>query len=325
MKHSILIVVAAAVIVGAVGEGMLLSHSHATPATTPINQQTHTISVAPIANTVLKKTMTQANSVMTPAIGVALIPHAPSTNAVPQNTLVKPTALVHTQQVKPQQSTVTPTKFSNTHVTIKGNASGLAGINVAKLISVAASDGLNPTVLKAALNSYAWANTHGKLGVNKDTLTVVDFNMPSYAKRLWVLNLKNDTVLMNTYTAHGKGSGGAYATKFSNVPQSKQSSLGIYVTGDEYVGKHDQSMRVRGLEASNSNAHSRDIVIHSAKYVAPQFIAAHHMAGRSWGCFAVSPTVKGQLLNDVRGGSALFAYATPENNDPIVTNGPLMV
>src|SRR5579871_1671287 len=51
----------------------------------------------------------------------------------------------------------------------------LADLNVKKLISVTSSQGLSPKALKSALNAYSWALKHGKLGSNKDVLTVVDF------------------------------------------------------------------------------------------------------------------------------------------------------
>lgn len=218
----------------------------------------------------------------------------------------------------------TPAATPNLH---EASVSGpLADINVSKLISVAAADGLKPKALKAALNSYAWAREHGKVGSNQNTLTVVDFTLPSYTKRMWVLDLKSNKVLMKLYTTHGKGSGETYATRFSNRDNSLESSLGLYVTSDEYYGRHDKSMQINGLEKGiNNNARSRSIVIHSAYYATPEYIREHHGAGRSWGCFAVAPEVKNQLLDNIKGGSVLFTYAQPEDHDPIVSNGPMQI
>lgn len=204
------------------------------------------------------------------------------------------------------------------------NANPLANINVSKLIQVTSADGLKPKAMKAALNAYAWADKHGKLGNNKSTLTVVDFTLPSYKKRMWVVNLNNDKVLMKLYTTQGKDSGLVYATRFSNRHHSDESSLGIYKTSNEYYGHHGKSMRLDGLEDGiNNNARMRNVVIHSAWYVTPAFIKDNHRAGRSLGCFAVPPKVKNKLLNDIDGGSAFFAYARQENGDPIVKNGPI--
>ncbi len=210
--------------------------------------------------------------------------------------------------------------FANT----RSQSSALANINVKKLVKVTASDGLKPKAMKAALNAYAWAREHNKLGSNKDTLTVVDFTLPSYKKRMWVIDLNKNKVLMKLYTTQGKGSGLVYATRFSNRFNSDESSLGLYVTSNEYYGHHGKSMRLNGLEKGiNNHARRRTVVIHSAWYATPAFIKRYHRAGRSYGCFAVAAAVKNKLLNDVKGGSALFAYATPEDHDPIVKNGPI--
>lgn len=223
-----------------------------------------------------------------------------------------------TNHVKP----ATPTKPAPA----LAEANPLNKINVSKLISNSSAAGLNPKVLKAALNSYVWASEHDKLGQNKNTLTVVDFSLPSYDKRMWVINLDSNKVLMKLYTTHGKGSGVTYATHFSNYGGSEASSLGLYVTSEEYYGKHDKSMRIDGLEKGiNSNARNRAIVIHSAFYATPEFVQEHHLAGRSWGCFAVDPEIKEQLLHYIKGGSALFTYAAPEDHDPIVRNGPMTI
>lgn len=45
------------------------------------------------------------------------------------------------------------------------------------------------------------------------------------------------------------------------------SSLGIYRCAETYEGKHGYSMRLDGLEPTNSLARERAIVIHSADYV----------------------------------------------------------
>jgi hypothetical protein len=203
-------------------------------------------------------------------------------------------------------------------------SNALANLNIDKLVAVTSADGLQPKALKASLNAYAWARDHHKLGHNKNILTVVDFTLPSYKKRLWVINLNNNKVLMNLYTTQGKGSGLVYATRFSNQVGTDMSSLGLYATSDEYYGHHNKAMHLNGLERGiNSNARRRVVVVHSAWYATPAFIKANHRAGRSWGCFAIAPDVKAKLLDNIYGGSALFAYASQENRDPIVKNGPI--
>ena len=73
---------------------------------------------------------------------------------------------------------------------------------------------------------------------NPNTLTIADYSLPSNVNRLFVLNLNKQKVQLCTRVAHGQGSGGLYATQFSNVTDSHQSSLGVYKIGDTYIGQH---------------------------------------------------------------------------------------
>lgn len=212
--------------------------------------------------------------------------------------------------------------FSNTYA----NPASQNNIDLAKLIKATSAKGLKPEALKATLNAYTWALKHDKLGPNKDTLTVIDFTLPSYKKRMWIINLKQNKVLMKLYTSQGKGSGAVYATRFSDRAQTDESSVGLYVTSNEYSGKHGLSMRLNGLEPGiNDAARRRAIVIHAAWYVTPHFVKQHHYVGRSWGCFAVNPSKRSQLFKYIKNGSAIFVYAEPEKHDPIATNGPFDV
>lgn len=167
---------------------------------------------------------------------------------------------------------------------------------------------LSPQAVQMAFAGYQWALKTQSVK-NKDILTIVDFTVSSAKNRLYVINIKTGAVLMAMPVAHGKKSGsGAYATNFSNKPNSLQSSLGVYLTQYTYSGKHGYSLRIKGLESSNSNAASRDVVVHSANYASPAYIKARGFAGKSWGCFAVDPNESKQLIQDIKGGSVLYAY-----------------
>jgi hypothetical protein len=178
--------------------------------------------------------------------------------------------------------------------------------------------GLSSDALKHAVNGYEWAVSKGRVN-NPDILTIVDFTKPSYENRLWVIDLKRSKPIMSLKTTHGKNSGGVMATSFSNRGGSDESSLGVYTTMNAYSGKHGLSERLQGLEPGvNNNAYSRAIVVHPASYAAESYVNAYHQAGRSWGCFAVDPSKSSKLVNLTKNGTVLFAYAKPENHDPIV-------
>ncbi|MGH2322743.1 murein L,D-transpeptidase catalytic domain-containing protein, partial [Enterococcus faecalis] len=88
--------------------------------------------------------------------------------------------------------------------------------------------------------------------------------------------------------AHGSGSDPSHTgflKRFSNDPGSNASSEGAFLTADYYVGKHGRSQRLIGLDATNDNALSRAIVVHSAWYANPDMIRSHGMLGRSQCCF----------------------------------------
>jgi len=183
---------------------------------------------------------------------------------------------------------------------------------------LANTHGLDKNVLDHALTGYHWAVSHGYVR-NPDILTIVDFSMPSYEKRLWVVDVKSGKQLMNLYTTHGSHSGMTSATSFSNRPGSNQSSVGVFVTMNPYQGKHGLSERLKGLEPGiNSNAYARAIVIHPAWYATPSYIASNHRAGRSWGCFALDPSKSTKYVNLTKNGTVLYAYGKPEEHDPIV-------
>ncbi|HRE32826.1 MAG TPA: murein L,D-transpeptidase catalytic domain family protein, partial [Candidatus Berkiella sp.] len=96
---------------------------------------------------------------------------------------------------------------------------------------------LHPAALKKAIENYKWVRNNHAID-NPDILTIIDFNLPSNEKRLWVINLKNSQVLFNTFTTHGKNSGLVYAKDFSNTVGTVKSSLGAFKTLSTYQGKH---------------------------------------------------------------------------------------
>lgn len=172
---------------------------------------------------------------------------------------------------------------------------------------------LDPKVLQLALNAYDHAQKKGL--VKRHVLTVVDMELPSSQKRLWVINLDSNAVPFYTYVAHGQASGpGNYATRFSNAPGSKESSIGTYVTANTYQGGKGYSMRIQGLEKGfNDNAMKRAIVMHGAWYVDENFAKSAHHVGHSWGCPAVDRHLAKPIIDTIKNGSVLFMYYPDRN------------
>ncbi|HEU0111804.1 MAG TPA: murein L,D-transpeptidase catalytic domain family protein [Flavisolibacter sp.] len=143
---------------------------------------------------------------------------------------------------------------------------------------------------------------------NPDVLTVIDFSQPSDKKRMYIIDVKNFKVLLNTYVAHGKNSGLEYAKRFSNRHESLQSSLGFYVTKNTYFGKHGLSLRLSGQDKGfNDNAESRAVVVHGAQYIGDNRLNSAYM-GRSFGCPAVPQKLANKVINTIKNGTTLFIY-----------------
>ena len=187
------------------------------------------------------------------------------------------------------------------------NASTSANFALADFDSTAIG-GIETDVLGMALGAASCAVKTGAVDA-PETLTVIDYSKPSSERRLWVFDLRSKELLYEELVAHGQGSGANMATQFSNNDESHQTSLGLFVTRDTYVGKNGYSLRLDGLDRGvNDRARDRAIVMHGAPYVSQAFVKANGRLGRSWGCPAISAAVAKQMIDRVKGGGLVFAY-----------------
>lgn len=170
-----------------------------------------------------------------------------------------------------------------------------------------AETGLRLNVFEMAVTGFYNLKKSGKLSSDKSVVTIADMDLNSTRKRLWIVDLENGTLLLNTWVAHGQRSGDDKAINFSNTSDSHQSSLGFYVTGEIYNGQHGRSLRLDGMdEGFNSNARRRDIVVHGASYVSAGTIKALGRLGRSHGCPAIAPELTNKVINTIGGKTLLF-------------------
>ena len=142
-----------------------------------------------------------------------------------------------------------------------------------------------------------------------DLVGVSDFTNPSRVPRFHLLDMGSGKIT-SLLVAHGRGSDPAHqgwVQRFSNEVGSAASSAGAYRTGDYYVGKHGRSMRLHGLDATNSNALNRAVVVHGAWYVGPEMVRSHGKLGRSEGCFAFAENDLDQVLNRLGPGRLIVA------------------
>ena len=140
-------------------------------------------------------------------------------------------------------------------------------------------------------------------------LTVIDFSLPSTAKRMWIINPESGEILLNSVVSHGRNSGDLMAKSFSNQAESYKSSLGFYTTGETYSGKHGYSLRLDGLEKGfNDQARNRAIVIHGADYAREEFAKSVGRLGRSLGCPALPSELSAKAIDLIKNGSLLFIF-----------------
>lgn len=180
------------------------------------------------------------------------------------------------------------------------------------------STGLEQQGLSKQAFEYAWKGyqrlLEKKMVARSRYLTICDFSQSSKQKRLYIIDVSSQELITNTYVAHGRNSGGEYATKFSNTPESLQSSLGFYITQNTYYGAHGLSLRLQGVDGSfNNKAFARSIVIHGATYVDESRVRAGGYMGRSWGCPALPQKESAEIITTIKGGTCLFIYHPVKN------------
>ncbi len=167
------------------------------------------------------------------------------------------------------------------------------------------SYGLEKEVFYNAYKGYQYLLSKGKLK-KKNLLTICDYSQSSTNQRLYVIDLKSQSVLFHTFVSHGKNSGEEFATSFSNLENSNKSSLGFMVTAETYSGKAGLSMRFDGAEKGiNDRVRSRDIVLHGSTFVSRSLMGGG-VISKSLGCPAVPFGVHKKIIDVIKGGSCFY-------------------
>jgi hypothetical protein len=125
-------------------------------------------------------------------------------------------------------SLTTPTLFSSAaisdkHKSVSRNVTPGKSSALLELYNVLSLDslGLSRAAFDAAIIGYQNLQKTGAI-IHAGILSIVDFSLPSFKKRLFVLDLENGKLLFNTLVAHGRNSGQLVATKFSNRSESRK-------------------------------------------------------------------------------------------------------
>lgn len=155
-----------------------------------------------------------------------------------------------------------------------------------------------------ALDRHAWSIP------NRDRIYIVNFTEHSAQPRMYELDVISGEARM-FHTAHGVGSDpfhSGYAHGFSNIVDSNASSLGVYRTAGQSWGmRHGDNVLLDGLEDTNNAARDRAIIVHSADYCEPEWLAREGKLGRSFGCFATSRATLDFIRPRMDDGRLLYA------------------
>lgn len=187
-------------------------------------------------------------------------------------------------------------------------AAGAAFAAPGRVFAQAAPDPRTRRLLDIAAREVARAGT---ALWHRDTVGIADFGLHSSQPRFHLVNMEAGTV-RSVLVTHGSGSDpehDGWLNGFSNLEDSWATSRGAYATWEWYEGRYGTSVRLGGLDADNSNALMRAIVLHSASYATDDHVARWGRLGRSNGCPAFGPEAFREVLYRLSGGRLIFADA----------------
>ncbi len=214
---------------------------------------------------------------------------------------------IDTDELKNSASTENITKNHVEHIENKEATFDEVALTAYETLNVKTFSAPSLVSFKEALRGFKKMKKEGI--IKKDVLTIIDFSLSSTQKRMWIINMVTNEVMLQTVVSHGRNSGSEFAQKFSNATNSFMSSIGFYKTGESYTGKHGFSLRLDGLDKGfNDNARNRAVVIHGADYASENLAKQQGRLGRSLGCPAVPLELRTEIINMIKEESCLFIY-----------------
>ena len=150
---------------------------------------------------------------------------------------------------------------------------------------------------------YYYEQNRYKKHLSRDFIAIADYTKVSTQKRLYIINLHSG-VVSRYFVAHGKKSGakGGRVWRSSNVYGTNMTPYGFFKVGVKEgltVKNRHRYLPIEGLERKNRNAKKREILLHTASYVAKQ--------GRSNGCFAILPQDRWKVFPRLK-SALLYSY-----------------
>ena len=181
-------------------------------------------------------------------------------------------------------------------------------------------------LLSLAREEMARAIEGGHTVWRSDIVGIADFGLHSAQKRFHFVDLENETVA-SYHVSHGTGSDpdhDGWLKRYSNIEGSEATSRGAYLTRSWYKGRYGTSLRLDGLDPTNSNALPRAIVMHQANYATPEHVERWGRLGRSNGCLAMGPEQFDRALIDLSGGRLIVAGSYGFAEDGSIVRPPVI-
>ena len=192
--------------------------------------------------------------------------------------VVKKETKVSKSKKKKQKIKITPTEKTKTESIVSKNEE-----EVKEETATAPENTTIVNILTKKINNYAIQND-----LSTEYCFLVDMSLPSGRNRMFIYDLKKNSIVNAGLVAHGSCNETFLARpRFSNTTSSGCSSLGKYKVGEFYKGKYGKSFRLYGLDDCNSNAYKRAVVIHGYDCVPDEEIYPRVLCN-SFGCVMVS-------------------------------------
>ena len=206
---------------------------------------------------------------------------------------------------------------------IKGTLAAGAALAVPTRLPAQIRNGLprDATLVEIAKRAQAKA---GSMLWNDDFVGIADYGLRSSEPRFHFVNLAAGEI-KSYLVSHGSGSDpehDGWLNRFSNEEGSLCSSKGTFATYGWYTGRYGTSIRLEGLDPTNSNALERAIVMHRAKYAEPEHLAKWGRLGRSNGCFAMGDADFKLALLQLGGGRVIHSDSLGLLPDGSITSPP---
>ncbi|WP_315819921.1 murein L,D-transpeptidase catalytic domain-containing protein [Paraflavitalea speifideaquila] len=138
---------------------------------------------------------------------------------------------------------------------------------------------------------------------NTEICILVDMSIESGKNRLFLYNLKNDSITDAGLVTHGRcNEDWLKGRRYGNEVGCGCTSLGKYKVGAAYQGKFGLAYKLHGQDTTNSNAFKRFVVLHSHECVPAAEVDPYPIC-QSDGCPTVSPSFLKKMAATIDGSS----------------------